>query len=138
MILYDFMKIFANITEDTSDTVFDAVVTICWDRECDGLAKTDFYYDFCKTLYSKVFLKEVNENNVWLVDYTGLIKNNLDLFKDYSKKHWREEYSNIAEEDVDEFIYLWINELHLLLSGEITQGTALSIIKMLNMCEVKE
>lgn len=135
MKLLEFLNLHSDVTEDTSDTIYDAVVTVVWDKECNELAKTDWYYTFCKELYAKVDFVEVNKYNVWIVDYAGFIKRNLEHFKKYSEQNWKSSYHNLCDEDEDEYIYTWINNIHYLLSGEITESESKDMIDMLSKCK---
>ena len=111
MTLYDFIS----KTErdyDVYDDVFDAEVTVCYiseDEEDDDNAK------FCNEIIKKVNFIKQTDDCILIADWTGMIKRNMDKFKAFTKKHWYEccQY----EDDEDEFVYQWINEIHSYMSG---------------------
>ena len=112
MKLYDFMKL-SQVDYDTYDTVYDACVTVCYLDEED---MEDSYDKFCIKLMKMVELEKVNGDDL-LVKWTELITKNMDKFKAFTEKHWRYNY----EDDEDEFIYQWINELHMYLAGYVSE-----------------
>jgi hypothetical protein len=48
----------------------------------------------------------------------------MEKFKKFTAEHWNNQY----EDDEDEFIYQWINEIHLYMAGYTTER----IYKLLN------
>lgn len=114
MKLYDFMKI-SETDWDTCDTVYDACVTVCYIDE-DDEEEMDSYYKFCIELIKKVEVEKQN-GDILIVKWTDLIHNNMEKFKEFTNKHWRFNY----DDDEDEFIYQWINELHAYLAGYVSE-----------------
>jgi len=114
MKLYDFMKISQN-DYDTCDTVFDTGVTVCYIDEEDA---EDNYDKFCIELMKKVELEEQNDD-ILIVKWTELITNNMEKFKEFTKENWYE--SCQYEDDEDEFIYQWINEIGGYLAGYVSE-----------------
>lgn len=105
MKLYDLLKIKDCI--DTGDNVYDAIVTVdlIEDEDVD-----DNYDRFCNYLQHNV---DVIDAKNGVCDWTGFVKNNMEALKEFTKEHWVHTYEN----DEDEFIYQWINELHLYCAG---------------------
>lgn len=114
MKLYDVMKM-TQADYDTYDTVFDAVVTVCYIEEDDA---NDNYDKFCIELMKKVEVERIN-GDCLIVKWTEFIKNNMDKFRAFTKEHW---YENCQyEDDEDEFIYQWINEFHGYMAGNVSE-----------------
>lgn len=112
MTLYEILEIAEN-DFDTYDTVYDAIVTVCWiDKEEDD------YDKFCNGIMKKVkFVKKSGDG--LLVDWTGLIKGNMEKFRQFTRDHWSENCQ--YEDDDDEFICQWIHEIHLYMAGYVSE-----------------
>lgn len=113
MKLYEFMKLSA-MDYDTYDTVYDACVTVCYISEEDI---TDSYDKFCINIMKKVEVEKLN-GDILLVKWTKLIKDNMEKFKAFTEKHWKYKY----EDDEEELIYQWINEIHYYLAGYVSEN----------------
>ena len=128
MKLFDFM----NVTQedyDTYDTVYDAVVTVCYIEEDET---NDDYEKFCIELTKKVEVENKNGDGL-TVKWTELITNNMEKFKKFTKKHW---YSNRQyEDDEDEFIYQWINEFHAYMAGYVSEDFYSVLVKFVESLE---
>lgn len=111
MKLYDFLKM-AEADYDTYDTIYDEGVTVCYIEE-DG--KNDSYDKFCINIMKKADMEKVN-GNILIVNWTKLIKDNMEKFRKFSKEHWRYEY-----EADDDFIYEWIKEIHMYMAGYVSE-----------------
>jgi hypothetical protein len=118
MKLFDFLSAHKYVCEDTCDTIFDAIVTIDWDKDYKPSEEYKELEKFTTNIYKAVDFVEVNKGGVWIVDWSGFIKNNLDKFKEFSKKYW---YQSIEDWGEDDLIYEWINELHKWLAGYATE-----------------
>ncbi len=111
MKLYDLLKIKECI--DTYDTEYDAIVTVDLIEDADlNNSFDDFvYYDkFVNYLLHNVEVVDAKND---ICDWTGFIKNNMTALKEFTKEYWTCTYEN----DEDEFIYQWINELHAYCAG---------------------
>ena len=117
MTLYEMLMTHESVCEDTSDTVFDAVVTIDWERDYSPSYDLKALHDFSINLFKAVNFIEVNKYNVWIIDWSGFIKDNLEKFKQFSKDYWERDISDWSDDDL---IYEWINELHYCLAGYAT------------------
>lgn len=129
MKLYDFMK----ITEedyDTYDTVYDTSVTVCYIEE----EKTNDNYDkFCIELMKKVELVNGNGNHGLIVEWTKLITNNMEKFREFTRENWYEDCW--FEDDEDEFIYQWINELHSYMAGNVSDNFYKTLVEFVDSLE---
>lgn len=111
--LYDYLKMSEN-DFDTYDTQYDAVVTVCYIAEED---EEDEYDKFCNGIIKKVNVVHIG-NDYLTVDWSELIERNMDKFRAFTKENW---YENCQyEDDVDEFIYQWINEIHQYMAGNVS------------------
>lgn len=117
MKLYDFMKVSMN-DWDTYDTVYDACVTVCYIDEED-IYNDDDFADFDKfniEIMKKVEVIRQTDKYSLLVDWTKLIRDNMDKFRAFTEKHWSRKY----RDDEDEFIYQWINEINYYIAGYVS------------------
>lgn len=116
MKLYDYLKL-TEADYDTYDTVYDTGVTVCFiDDEDEG---TDNYYKFCADIMRKVEVEKIN-GDIIIVNWTKLIKDNMKKFKAFTKENW---YANRQyEDDEDDFIYAWINEIHAYFAGYVSES----------------
>lgn len=125
--LYEFLK----VTEkdfDTYDTEFDEVVTVCYIADEDV---NDEYDKFCTNIIKSVnVVKQCGEYSL-IVNWNDLIKRNLDKFKKVTKEHWNKQYEN----DIDEFIYQWIKEIHYYLAGYVSEDTYKDLNEILKELE---
>ena len=112
MKLYDFMKLSMG-DWDTYDENFDACVTVCYIDEDDEI---DSYDKFCNEIIKRVEVVEVHSDSL-VCDWSKLICNNMEKFKTFTKKHW----NNTYEDDEDEFVYQWINEIHYYIAGYVSE-----------------
>lgn len=122
MKLYEAMKMTEN-DWDTYDTVYDACVTVCYIDEEDE--QTDDYYKFCTEIIKKVEVEKIIPTSHIVCNWTKLITDNMDKFKDFTEKYWNNQY----EDDEDEFIYQWINEIHYYLAGYVNEDFYSELVK---------
>lgn len=107
MTLYDYLTI-DDGSFDTYDTVYDAVVTV------ERIEKEKEYYDkFCNGIMKLVKFVKKTSNYELVCEWADLIERNFDIFKEFASKHWDNQY----EDDRDEFVYQWINEIHYWMAG---------------------
>lgn len=123
--LYEYLKMSEN-DYDTYDTVYDTGVTVCY---IDDEDEYDDYDKFCNGIIKKVNVIHINEDCP-TVDWTSLIKRNINKFKAFTKKHW---YENCQyEDDIDEFIYQWINEIHQYMAGNVSEDFYIELNKLVD------
>ena len=112
MTLYEYLEI-NKYDVDTYDTEYDAEVTVCHIYEED-----DEYDKFCNGIIKKVNVVEIGDDSL-SVNWSELIKRNIDKFKKFTAEHW---YANCQyEDDIDEFIYQWISEIHQYMVGNVSE-----------------
>ena len=109
--LFEYLEMSQN-DFDTYDTKYDTGVTVCHIYE-----ENDEYDKFCNRVIKKVNVVEVNANSL-TVNWSELIERNMDKFKKFTEEHWYE--SCQYEDDVDEFVYQWINEIHQYMAGNVS------------------
>lgn len=130
MKLYDILKVAQN-DYDTYDNEFDATVTVGWIE--DGLFGDDDknYVDFCNGIYKKVEVVKFSFDDSFIVDWSGLINRNMEKFKAFTKENWRYQY----EDDEDEFVYQWINEIQSYVSGYVSEDFYGVLVKFVETLE---
>lgn len=110
--LYRYLRMSKN-DFDTYDTKYDVSVTVCYTEKED-----DEYDKFCNGIIKKVNVVEINNNSL-TVNWSELIERNMDKFKEFTSKHW---YASCQyEDDIDEFIYQWIEEIHGYMVGNVSE-----------------
>lgn len=123
MTLYEYLKM-SEADFDTYDTVYDAIVTVCYIADEDV---ADEYDKFCNGIVKMVDVVKVYGYDL-TVNWSELIKRNLDKFKEFTKKHWKYQY----EDDADEFVYQWINEIHMYMVGYVSMDFYTVLNEFLN------
>lgn len=114
MTLYEYLK----MTEsdfDTYDTEYENGVTVCFIDEED---EEDEFDKFCNAIMKKVKVVNIN-GDVLVVNWCELIKRNLEKFKKFTANHWRKNCQ--YENNIDEFVYQWINEIHAYMAGYVSE-----------------
>ena len=128
MKLYEIMKMSQN-DYDTYDTVYDADVTVCYIAENEA---RDSYDRFCIELMKKAEVEKIN-GDVLIVKWTELIQNNMEKFRAFTKENW---YENCQyEDDEDEFIYQWINEIHQYIAGNVSMDFYDNLVELVESLE---
>lgn len=117
MTLYDFIKM-EDSDFDTYDTVFDICVTVCVPYESDEPEWYDKFYDF---ICRKVEVQKKINKCVAVCEWTKFIADNLDVFKEIAREMWREE-TIPDDDDIDEWEYSWIGEIHGWLAGGVSES----------------
>ena len=112
MTLFEYLQMAEN-DFDTYDTKCDAGVTVCHIYEED---EADEYDKFCNGIIKKVNVVKINGDTL-TVNWSELIEKNLGEFKEFTKQHWKYQYEN----DIDEFVYQWINEIHMYMAGYVDE-----------------
>lgn len=128
MKLYDFLKISQN-DFDTEDTIYCAVVTVCYIEEDET---NDNYDKFCIELMKKVEV-EKQIGDALLVKWTELIRNNMDKFRAFTAENWHENCQ--YENNDDEFIYQWIKEIHYYMAGYVSEDFYDELVKLIETLE---
>lgn len=112
MTLYEFIKV-ANKDYDTYDTVYDTVVTVCAFNEEDEKSE-DNYEKFRIGIMKYVEVIKGISGYELVCDWTGMIKRNEAVFREYTEQFWDTRWQNLDEDD---FIYEWIDEIHKYCAG---------------------
>ena len=119
--LYDFMKL-SECDYDTYDTKYDVEVTVCWIGE-----ESDNYDKFCNEIIKKVNIIKINRDMI-IVDWNELIERNIDKFKEFTRENWYETHQ--YEDDIDEFIYQWIREIHYYMAGYVSEDFYENLVEL--------
>lgn len=112
MTLYDFLEK-EKSDFDTWDTVYDQCVTVCY--TCDEHEENS-YFKFCNGISKKVEITEKINDFTVQVEWSRLIKENMEKFKFFSDTNWKNKY-----DDEDVFIEQWIEEIHHYIAGYVDE-----------------
>lgn len=130
MTLYEFLKVTKD-DFDTYDTEYDAVVTVGYIADED---EEDNYDRFCNSIIKKVnVIEKSGDGNGLIVDWSKLIYDNIDKFRQFTSEHWKNQY----EDDEEEFVYQWINEIHWYLAGYVSEDFYAKLVKFVDSLEYK-
>ena len=129
MTLYEYLKLTRG-DFDTFDTVFDASITVCYISDEDE--EYDDFNKFCNGIIKKVDVVRINGDWI-IVNWYEMIKRNIDKFKAFTKENWREDCQ--YEDDDDELIYQWINELHYYMAGYVSEDFYIDLKKLVDILE---
>ena len=121
MTLYEFMKM-SECDYDTYDVDFDTIVTVCLPYEDDDI---DAYGKFCFELIKKVEVLKQTDTGL-IVDWSGFIKRNIEQLREFTDEYWYNNY----EDDDDEFVYQWINEVHAYMAGYVSEDIYEKLIEL--------
>lgn len=110
MTLYEYIQM-TECDYDTYDTTYDAEVTVCHIYK-----ENDNYDKFCNGIIKKVDVVKIYGDSL-TVNWCELIERNIDKFKWFAREYWAYDY----EDDVDEFIYQWISEIHMYMAGYVSE-----------------
>lgn len=121
MTLYEFMKM-SECDYDTYDVDFDAIVTVCLPEEDDYI---DVYGKFCFEIIKKVNVVKVTDDGL-VVDWAGFIKRNIEQLREFTDEYWYNNY----DDDEDEFVYQWINEIHAYLAGYVSEDIYEKLVEL--------
>ena len=110
MTLYEYIM-FHKKDYDVYDKEYDASITAC---HIDKV--TDSYDAFCKKMMQKVSVVETVNDYTLVANWSELIRRNMEVFKSFTEKYWKRKYKN----DVEEFIYQWITEIHSYFGGYVS------------------
>ena len=126
MTLFEYLKM-SEGDFDTYDTKYDAEVTVCYIEE---EYETDEYDKFCNGITKKVNVVKINGDYL-IVNWSELIERNMNKFKDFTKKYWKYQYKN----DIDEFVYQWISEIHMYIAGYVSESFYSTLNEFVNTLE---
>lgn len=121
MKLYDFLKMYEKDC-DTSDIQYDTCVTVSF---IDEDKAEDNYDKFCIELTKKVEIVSIFDYNFTcygiVCDWSKLVTDNIEKFRAFTLDHWHKDAQYDGEDEQDDFILAWINEIHYLLAGYVSE-----------------
>ena len=120
---------------DTTDTEIDEVVTIDYNKDDKPDKEFPCLHKFAIALFNKVDLAYLIDGGFCPVvaDYSKLITDNIDLFKEFVKKNWREDKQYVLE-DMTELQYEFIKDIHLMLAGYGTETDNRNYYELISKC----
>lgn len=132
MKLYEALQTYEELCIDTEDKTFECIVTIDWEK---GAEPKNNYEKFQILLYKKVEFEKFFEGRYAnaIVDWSGLVDNNKELFREYVKTDWVDEKKYVLDDD-DDLLFEWVEQFHYLLAGYGSEPTYASLIKLLEKC----
>ena len=132
MKLYEVLQTHEELCIDTADKTFDCIVTIDWEK---GAEPKNNYEKFQILLYKKVEFEKFFEGAYAsaIVDWSGLVDNNKELFREFVKTDWVDEKKYVLNDD-DDLLFEWVEQFHYLLAGYGNEPTYASLIKLLEKC----
>lgn len=130
MTLFDFVRT-TKRDWDVYDNVYDAEVTVCYIDE-----DKELYDKFCNEIIKKVILIRQISDYSLEAKWTKLIEDNMEKFREFTRMHWHDEAQ--YEDDDDEFIYQWINEIHGYMAGCVSEDFYEVLVEFVKELEVKE
>ena len=123
MTLFEYLKMAEN-DFDTFDTKYDECITVCF---IDEEYAKDEYDKFCIGIIKKVNVEKIHGDTL-TVNWSELIERNMDKFRKFTNKYWKYNY----EDDIDEFVYQWINEIHSYMAGYVGESFYSVLNKFVN------
>ena len=127
MKLYELLKM-SESDYDVYDTEYDASVTVCFIEEDN---KMDDYDKFCVGITKKVEVVKIVQDSHLVADWSTLIRDNMEKFKEFTEKNWKYKY----RDDEDEFMYQWINEIHLYMAGYVPDSFYSELVEFVESLE---
>ena len=127
MKLYELLKM-SESDYDVYDTEYDASVTVCFIEEDN---KMDDYDKFCVGITKKVEVVKIVQDSHLVADWSKLIRDNMEKFKEFTEKNWKYKY----RDDEDEFMYQWINEIHLYMAGYVPDSFYSELVEFVESLE---
>ena len=125
MTLYEYLNLYGE-DYDVYDEDYDECVTVSFiDEICDG------YDSFCAKMMRKVSVVDTDNNDNPIANWSELVRRNMPVFKSFTEEHWRRKYRN----DMDEFIYQWIKEIHLYFAGYVSEDFYTILIDLVDALE---
>lgn len=112
---------------DTYDTKYDAGVTVCYFE-----GEYDEYDKFCNAIMKKVNVVKINGDTL-TVNWSELIERNIIKFRMFTSKNWLDNCQ--YEDDEDEFVYQWINEIHYYMAGYVNMDFYSELNKFVDSLE---
>ena len=130
MTLFDFVRT-TQRDWDVYDNVYDAEVTVSHIEE-----NKEPYDKFCNEIIKKVTVVRQTSDYSLEAKWTKLILDNLEKFRAFTRMYWHDEAQ--YEDDDDEFIYQWINEIHGYMAGNVAEEFYEILVEFVEELEVKE
>ncbi len=125
MTLYEFVNLHGE-DYDVYDNEYDESVTVCYiDKIRDG------YDAFCAKIMKKVSVVDTTYDDEPIANWSELIHRNMPVFKSFTEEHWRRKY----RDDMDEFVYQWIKEIHLYFAGYVSEDFYTILIDFVDAME---
>ena len=120
---------------NTADLEIDVIVNVSYDKSDKPDKDFPYLSKFTNELLSKVDLEYLNDGGYCPVvaNYSKLITDNVELFKNFAKTTWREDKQYVLD-DMTELQYEFIKDFDLLLAGYGTEEDNRNYYELLEEC----
>lgn len=141
MKLFDYLMMFKDDVDfDVPDTEIDNVVTVCFSKENAEKISDDFPYmdKFVLKLLKSVDVAYLLSDGTPVCNFSKIIHDNVDKFKEHIKKTWCDDYQWVLDDDTGEFEYEIIKEFHNVVGGNYGESVNKGYYKLLESCQISE
>ncbi len=139
MKLFDYLMMFKNDVDfDVPDTEIDNVVTVCFSKENAEKISDDFPYmdKFVLKLLKSVDVAYLLSDGTPVCNFSKIIHDNVDKFKEHIRKTWRDDYQWVLDDDTGEFEYEIIKEFHNVVGGNYGESVNKDYYELLESCQI--
>jgi hypothetical protein len=141
MKLFDYLMMFKDDVDfDVPDTEIDNVVTVCFSKENAEKISDDFPYmdKFVLKLLKSVDVAYLLSDGTPVCNFSKIIHDNVDKFKEHIRKNWRDDYQWVLDDDTGEFEYEIIKEFHNVVGGNYGESVNKDYYELLESCQISE
>ena len=144
MKLFDYLMMFKeDVDFDVPDTEIDNTVTVCFVKKAAEEISEDFpnMDKFVLKLLKMVDVAYLLRDGTPVCDFSKIINEHIDLFTEFVKENWSEDYQYVCEQDnIDngEFAYQFIKEFDNVVGGRYGEGMNGKYLELLNACEYQQ
>lgn len=139
MKLWDYFTMYKSCVEfEVPDTEIDTVVLFVFDNSKPWKISKDFPYmdKFTELLMKKVDIAYFVQDGIPIGDFSKIINNNEELFKEHIKKHWIEDMQWVLEcINSGEFAYEIIKEFDNVVGGRYGESVNKQYYELLKACK---
>lgn len=141
MKLWDYLSMYkGSVDLDVPDTEIDNTIFVCFDSETKDEIDKEFPYmdKFIKLLLKKVDVDYFVPDGIPVCNFSKIINDNIELFKNHVKKHWTDECQWVLEQDAidaGEFAFQFIKEFDSVVGGRYGETVNKQYFNLLSKCK---
>jgi len=141
MKLWDYLSMYRGMVDlDVPDTEIDNAITVSFDSDTKDEIDKEFPYmdKFTQLLYKKLDIAYFVPDGIPVCNFSKIINENLELFKQHVKKHWTEECQWVLQQDAidaGEFVYEFIKEFGSVVGGRYGESVNKQYYNLLKKCK---